>query len=205
MFKSLLPANATDLERALEQTMAGAYDHPVMIDKLWSADDCPLELLPFLAWAVSVDTWNPDWPEHVKRQVVATSAYVHKYKGTAAGLKAALNALDLGVQISEWFEHGGERYSFKAEVDIGARGITGRDLSDIFSVIKSSKNARSYLKSLRLYLTAPFNRPHATVLSIGQTITIGAYTPELPDQVMLRSSAMAVHSIQTITIGAAYD
>lgn len=201
MFKTLLPPNSTTLELATEASMAIAFDHDVAIDHLWSADDCPIELLPYLAWALSVDTWNTDWPEHVKRQVVASAVYVHRFKGTPAGIKAALKALDLGVTISEWFDHGGDPYTFKADVMVTTRGLTDREFQDIIDVIASTKNARSHLSQLRVYLTTKAQRRFAAASVIGERIDVQPWTATVPVAQPVQHFAVTTHIAETITTG----
>ena len=86
---SLLPPNATPFERALEAALAQDVDIPIR--KLWSSADCPAALLPYLAWALGVEEWDPDWPEPVKRAAVANAIRIHREKGTLAGLKRVLD------------------------------------------------------------------------------------------------------------------
>ena len=86
--RSLLPPNATPLERAMEAAMRQPIDIPIR--KLWSAADCPVELLPYLAWALGVEEWDSDWPDPVKRSAVADAFRIHREKGTLAGLKRVL-------------------------------------------------------------------------------------------------------------------
>lgn len=86
---SLLPLNATTFERALEAALARDLDIPIR--KLWSSADCPVDLLPYLAWALGVEEWDPDWPEAVKRAAVANAFAIHREKGTLAGLKRVLS------------------------------------------------------------------------------------------------------------------
>lgn len=63
---SLLPPNATELERALELLIdARIGDISTPLRDLWSAENCPEALLPWLAWALSVDQWSADWPLNV--------------------------------------------------------------------------------------------------------------------------------------------
>ena len=85
---SLLPLNATPFERALEAAPDRDIDIPLR--KLWSPADCPVDLLPYLAWALGVEEWDPDWPEAVKRAVVRDAWLIHREKGTLAGLKRLL-------------------------------------------------------------------------------------------------------------------
>ena len=86
--RSLLPPNATPFERAMEEALRQPIDIPIR--KLWSSADCPLELLPYLAWALGVEDWDSDWPEAVKRAAVRDAFRIHREKGTLAGLKRVL-------------------------------------------------------------------------------------------------------------------
>ena len=86
--RSLLPPNATALERAMEAATRRPIDLPIR--KLWSAADCPVNLLPYLAWALGVEDWDSDWPEPVKRAAVADAFKIHREKGTLAGLERLL-------------------------------------------------------------------------------------------------------------------
>lgn len=103
-FDSLLPPNATKLERDLEQVIANAIDIEVLIQDLWDPYKCPFTLLPWLAWAYSVDHWEDSWPEHIKRGVVANSFDVHKHKGTPYALQRALDSLGIRTNMLEWWE-----------------------------------------------------------------------------------------------------
>lgn len=97
--RSLLPPNATDLERAMEAAIRRPIDLPIR--KLWSATECPVDLLPYLAWALSVEEWDPDWPEPVKRAAVAGAVRTHREKGTLAGLKRVLMGAGAEYEYTE--------------------------------------------------------------------------------------------------------
>ena len=98
---ALLPYNASALERALEGATARIGDIPVPLRDLWSPQRCPLELLPWLAWALSVEEWDPQWPERVKRSIVADAIAVHREKGTVAALRRILEAVGAGYDYTE--------------------------------------------------------------------------------------------------------
>jgi phage tail P2-like protein len=55
----------------------------VAIRAVWSPDDCPLDLLPWLAWGLSLDNWSTDWPENIKRERVRKAIAIARRKGTA--------------------------------------------------------------------------------------------------------------------------
>lgn len=101
---SLLPAHLSELERDLDAAIARIGDVKIPIATLWNPWNCSIEVLPFLAWALSVDQWRSDWPETVKRRVVASSLDVHRIKGTRPAVERALSALGVTVELTEWFE-----------------------------------------------------------------------------------------------------
>ena len=87
-FKTLLPPNATKLQRDLEVIFAkrmavlGSPNRDVT-----NPDTCPAHILPWLAWEMSVDVWNENWAEEIRREVIKASLEVHKRKGTIGALK----------------------------------------------------------------------------------------------------------------------
>ncbi len=110
---SLLPFNASALEKHLEATMCRASEIPVPVATLWRPDTCPESLLPWLAWALSVDTWDSTWSTEIKRRVIEDSVAVHRTKGTLASIRRVLAGLNIQAEISEWFEHDGPPYTFR--------------------------------------------------------------------------------------------
>lgn len=90
---SLLPPNATQLQRDVEQVNAEIDDLPIYFRDLWNPETCPLDLLPWLAWSLSVDDWDDNWSEEVKRRVVKESYGIHRQKGTVSAVRRALASL----------------------------------------------------------------------------------------------------------------
>lgn len=101
---TLLPPNATAEERAIEQTTARLGEIPAELGRLWNPDTCPAELLPWLAWALSVDEWDSEWSEQTQRGIIKASATVHRHKGTVGAVKKALASLGISVEFLEWFQ-----------------------------------------------------------------------------------------------------
>lgn len=94
---SLLPAfNAGPAELAIEQASARIDGLPDFIRPIWNPDDCPPELLAWLAWTVSVDYWSASWTDQVKRDVIRASVMVHRQKGTVGAIRRAMVAAGLG-------------------------------------------------------------------------------------------------------------
>ena len=86
----LLPPNSTATERAISRSLARIGEIPAPAGQMWDPDRIPAAWLPWLAWAASVDDWNPDWPEAARRAAVAGSADWHRRKGTLASVLAVL-------------------------------------------------------------------------------------------------------------------
>jgi len=92
----LLPDNATPQEVALDRATGRIGAVPVDVRLLWNPATCPAAILPWLAWALSVDEWQPDWPVERKRAVIASSVEIHRRKGTRAAVVEALRAAGYG-------------------------------------------------------------------------------------------------------------
>ncbi len=102
MTNSLLPPNATPLERGLEgASLVLRLDLPADIDDPYT---CPVWLLPWLAWGLSVDTWDADWSEADKRAAVAGSIELHRRKGTRMSVEQVLARFDQLAHLVEWHE-----------------------------------------------------------------------------------------------------
>lgn len=99
----MLPPTATPLAKALDILEERLFGLPVeMISKDPATAD--VGLLDHLAWEHSVDVWDMDWPEGVKRDVIAIAAEVHRHKGTPFAIKRALEAFDVRTELLEWFD-----------------------------------------------------------------------------------------------------
>lgn len=114
---TLLPPSSTPLERAVDLTAAQRLAAlPAIVTSLWNADTCPAALLPYLAWAMSVDEWNDGWGVDKKRAVIKESSYIHQHKGTLSAIKRALTAI--GQPDATIIERGNYiRYNSTAQYD----------------------------------------------------------------------------------------
>ena len=143
----LLPNNATELERAIEQAIGQRLDTvAVPHGDLLSPDRCPSHLLPWLAWANSVDVWRDDWPDNVKRQVIRNAPEIHRKKGTVTAVKLAVAAFGAGLNITEWFQQTppGTPYTFSVTyTPSDALPNTAQFQLDVASAIERSKPLRA--------------------------------------------------------------
>lgn len=103
MTASVLPPNATPLEKGFEQAVSTPA-LPVPLRDLWNPDTCPLDLLPWLAWSLTIPDWSSDWSEPVKRARIRTAIEIHRTKGTLASIKSIVAALGGSISIQEWWQ-----------------------------------------------------------------------------------------------------
>lgn len=170
--QSLLPPNASQLLKDLETVFGDSIDLPTLNRYVANPDLAPAHILPWLAWAVSVDDWSDNWPEEVRRNVIKASIEVHKKKGTIGALKKALQAFNYtNVKVEEWFEYGAAPYFFRVFFDVVEPGFDVNILPEVLKVIQNTKNARSHLESLRTYLSAQMGLTYLGSIILSKEVT----------------------------------
>ena len=185
---SLLPPNATPMEQALAEVSAQLAALPVRISDLKNPDTCPAEWLPWLAWERSVDVWNPGWTEAQKRNAIRASFGIHKRKGTAGAVKAALATLDWESRVVEWHHTTppGAAYTFAIEITLDRRGIDPGIYDDVERLVMAAKNTRSHLTGIGLV------HRQAAMLRLAGATVIAESVSVLPFQITERTTSAAV-------------
>lgn len=172
--QSMLPKTATDLARALDILEERLFMLPVaMISK--DPMTVSESLLDHLAWENSVDVWDVDWPEDIKRRVVAMSAEVHRFKGTPYAIKRALDALGVRTELVEWWQASPE--AARGTFDVTA--YAGRALYSDVELFINQKMVRSIVAVIER--VAPVSR--------GFTIAVGAKLRPQPMRMAVSASA----------------
>lgn len=176
MADSLLPPSRTRLERDVEQTTARLERATAPFQHLWNAWECPLHLLPWLAWALGVDEWSNSWPENRKRQVVATALQVRRRAGTRGAVRTAVEALDIeGIEYSEWYQYGGEPYSYRISATLEERGMSQEEYEQLVRVIRRAGRLSAWLDPVGFKLQARGRPSYAQVTLSGQHIELRPY------------------------------
>ena len=92
---TIAPPAASAAERRLDAA-AGQRVGAIPADlpaTAWDADRVPAPWLPVLAWALSVDLWDPTWDDTLKRRVLREAAPLHREKGTVAAIRRVLDTI----------------------------------------------------------------------------------------------------------------
>lgn len=146
--RSLLPPNATDAERAVEDAMRAGIDLS-QVGTLWNPATCPAAILPYLAWGLSISRWDPAWTEAEKRAAIADAIPFHRRKGTRAAVREVLDRFEPLLQIVEWWETSprGDAHTFEVRApaaDIPAAFLTSQTAAAIIRDVAAVKPARSH-------------------------------------------------------------
>ncbi len=112
----LLPPNAADWEHVIANIGEFKLDFEFNIAELKNPAKCPAKFLPWLAWERSVDYWDHDWHESVKRDVVAKSISIHAKKGTRSAIEGALLVIGIIADVTAWHEFEPKKDPFTFEV-----------------------------------------------------------------------------------------
>lgn len=175
----LLPPNASYAERNLSKAIARLSDIPMMVRQSWNPDTCPVELLPWLAWAFSVDEWDDEWDEKAKRKVIRNAHYVHRKKGTLSAIRRAIEPLGYLIKVVEWFEENPVGVPFTFSVEVGVtKPLAETVYEQMLRLIETYKNERSHLRALTVKADVSGKSFIGTAVMSGLETTIYPYIPE---------------------------
>ncbi|MBP0047648.1 phage tail protein I [Marinobacterium sp. AK62] len=223
---SLLPPNSTDTERAIEFSMARIGEVEVPVRDLWNPQTCPEHVLPWLAWAYSVDRWDSQWTTQQKRDIIAASLYLHRRKGTPAAVKEVVELILGGGDVVEpWQAYDLDAHEFK----IVTTGLlaSAEDYDRLIELVDAAKPVRSWLVAVQVKRSAtlsftlggythtgtlmgvnhtldptpePAALTFAGITHTGKTMTLdpAGVSITLPDAVLLSGSAYHIATTTTI-------
>lgn len=203
MARDLLPPNASPHERALSEGLARLSDVPVPVDTLNSPESCPVALLPWLAWALSVDEWDEGWTEGQKRAVVAASVEIHRRKGTRGAVERAIKALGYDARVLEWWEEApeGERGTFRISINVDDRGVDSALYDSLKRTVFAAKNTRSHLAGFDVAVTGRGICPQvAGIAQTGEVLTVYPWRSQNPTVAAQIRYATAAVTYSTITV-----
>lgn len=154
MVARLLPGNATELERLCAEALAQIERVPVPLRDLWNPDTCPVALLPYLAWAFSVDRWSQAWPESAKRNAIKAAYFIHSRKGTIGALRRVVEPLGYLIEVMEWWETvpEGVPATFALKIGVLDTGITEEMYQELTWLIDDTKPLTRHLTGLAISL-----------------------------------------------------
>lgn len=200
--RDLLPPSATTLERNAARATADALSLPVRLRDLWQPADCPAALLPYLAWAFSVDRWSPTWSVATKRAVIEAAWDVHKRKGTIGAIRRVVEPLGNLIEVVEWFDESPEATpgTFRLRIGVLDTGITDEMYQELERLIADAKPLTRHLTGLAISLESRGTIHVGAAAYLGDELTVYPWTGEDIVVTGMARFAGGQHLIDTLTV-----
>jgi len=199
----LLPSGSSTLEVAAAQALAQIGLIPVPLRQLWNPDTCPLPLLPYIAWAFSVDRWDEHWTETAKRSAVRSAWFVHKHKGTIGALRRVVEPLGYLIRVTEWWQTKDVPGTFRLDVGVLETGITEEMYEELERLISDAKPCSRHLIGLSINLDVTGDLYVAAATYDGEELTVYPYFPETIIASGSAFTGSAIHLIDNLRVN--YD
>ncbi|WP_448622291.1 phage tail protein I [Dickeya fangzhongdai] len=197
----LLPPGSSPLEHAVALTGAGLEQVPIPLRQIWNPDTCPVELLPYLAWTLSVDRWDESWSEAVKRKVIKDAFFIHRHKGTIGALRRVVEPLGYLIRIKEWWQTGDAPGTFRLDIGVQESGITEESFQELERLIADAKPVSRQMLGLNINLDSSGPLSMGTSSYSGDELTIYPYFPETISVSGDEINGAAIHLIDDIRVG----
>lgn len=198
----LLPVGSSPLEVAAARALADIARTPIQLRMLWNPNTCPVSLLPYLAWAFSVDRWDESWTASTKRNVVRTAYFIHRRKGTIGALRRVVEPFGFLIDVREWWQLNEEPGTFRLVVGVLETGITDEMYQEIERLINDAKPASRHLTGLAISLSVSGEFYIGAGCYCGDTLAVYPYTPE---EIVVGGEyfpASAIHLIDNLRVNA---
>ncbi|AAY91292.1 phage tail protein I [Pseudomonas protegens] len=197
---SLLPINSTPLERALEAANAG--DTSIVLRTLYNPATCPVHLLPQLAWAWSVDRWDPRWSETVKRNAIRAAHFIHARKGTIGALRRVVEPLGYLIEVVEWWQTvpSGEPATFALKVGVLDTGITEEMYQELTRLIDDAKPVSRHMTGLAISLETSGVIGYGAYVDQGEVIDVYPPAPRDIEVTGRYGQVVCIDEIDTLDV-----
>tara|TARA_R110000772_G_scaffold62506_2_gene140463 strand:- start:246 stop:860 length:615 start_codon:yes stop_codon:yes gene_type:complete len=201
MTYSLLPENASKLERAFERAfldLLGEIEAP--FPQLLDPEQTPAEFLPYLANDRGVGEWESTAADAEKRRTVASAWPTARLAGTGKALKRAVESLGLTAEIVPWHKATpvGAPYSF--QVVALATGRLGEDTQSRLGRRLDMAKAERDVLSLTIASEVRGRLYYGASLSTGSTTTVYPYQERESEVQGLLYYAAAMTATSTTTV-----
>ncbi|MFW1924818.1 phage tail protein I [Acinetobacter ursingii] len=149
---NLLPPNTTPFERKIVETASKATELNTNLSSLIRIDDAPTDFLSILAWQFSVDRWQDDWPDDVKRAQIKNSIKVHTYKGTNYALRSIVESFGYSLTVHEWWQETpmNEPGTFQITIETNGRALSEKTSKTLVELLNDAKPLTRELKGIEI-------------------------------------------------------
>lgn len=172
MSEPLLPVGSSPLERAAAEACAELAKIRVPLKTLWNPQTCPQAFLPYLAWALSVDRWDSEWPVATKRSVIQQAWFIHQHKGTISAVRRVVEPLGYVINLTEWWENNDAPGTFRLDIGVLETGIDEEMYEEMERLIEDAKPASRHLIGLTITQDIPGTIYIAVVSHDAEILTV---------------------------------
>lgn len=172
---NLLPPNTTQLEKKITEVSASAFNLNGDISSLIRIDDAPSDYLSILAWQFSVDRWQDDWPDEIKRTQIKNSIKVHRHKGTNYSLRQIVESFGYSLKVHEWWQENpmNEPGTFQITIETNGKALSERTYKTLVELIHDAKPLTRELKGIEINVINVNGETNvAAAMYSGEDITI---------------------------------
>ena len=151
---SLLPANASALERAFERAFAEILEGiEAPFPELLDPTRTPEAMLPYLAQDRGVTEWEAAASETLRRRTVTNVWPIRRQAGTREALVLAVDELDYDAEVVAWYDENAEfTEPYQLEVIAWKRGNAAIDQGITEQMLRNLEYAKSERDELTLTL-----------------------------------------------------
>lgn len=107
------------------------------------------EVLSELAYQYSIDNWKEILLREIKIDLIKNAIMVHSKKGTKLSIEENLKKLNKPVEIREWWEYGGNPFTFKILV-YNLFSASENWIFSLLDTIEKYKNCRSVIEVIEI-------------------------------------------------------
>mgnify|MGYP003110145643 CR=1 FL=1 len=201
MSDSLLPANASALERAFERAFQELlYDIDAPFPQLLDPQRTPAVFLPYLASDRGVSEWVSGASDAEKRRTIAAAWPTKRLAGTRKALQRAVESLGMGVEVVAWHRENpvGEPYSLRV-VALAGGSLTEDTQARLGRRLAMAKAERDVL-SLTIASEVRGRLYYGASLSSGSVTTVYPYQERESEVQGLLYYAAAMTATSTTTV-----
>ena len=139
---------------ALKWAMGELVKHSYYIRTYCAIDELPEKILDAMAVALRTQYYDDSLDIVTKRKLVKNSLKWYSKAGTPSAVQELVETIFGSGKVTEWFENGGDPYTFEIETDTQ---ITPEIVNELERMIMNVKNARSHLSKVSIKRSAAFS------------------------------------------------
>ena len=163
---------------ALQPHFKGLNEESKLVLIYSRIDHLDEKVIDELAWQMHVDFYDYNLSISQKRDLIKNSLYWHKIKGTPKAVLDVATSVFGRTTLEEWFEYNDEPFFFKLNVEVTEQGASKENIEKLEKLVNAYKNARSWIRSITIFLTGKGKIYLGACITSGEEVTIYPWSPK---------------------------